>query len=474
MEPTKSCWCGNNQLISFSPEYFACTKCGTLVSQAGLTIEETQVETDEVDFYGKEYWLSHQTQDYGFPDIYQRARQDLPERCVHWLQTLLRYKSPPASVLELGCGHGGSVALLQWAGFGASGLEMSPWVVEFARKTFDIPMLVGRVEEQQIAPESLDAIVLYDVLEHLPDPLATMQFCASLLKADGILIVQMPNYEESKRYEAMVEQNDIFLEQMKPIEHLHLFSHRATQQFFKRLEFNYLEFKPALFAYDMFLVTSRQPLVEQTDGEIEESLLESASGRVIQALLDQTNELHQLQSAHQELAAQYQSSESDRADRLQVIETQGQALVDLQAVTHQTQMVMEQYRTQLESVLEQLQQSRSELQQTQGTLQQTQGALQQTQGELQQTQGALQQTQDTLRLQQTQLMQTQTKLEKSRSRVDRQQQTITDLQQKAADSQEQIHHLEQEIAFLSSGKGAWKTLQQAIVRKMGLGKTVDP
>ncbi len=441
MESQKTCWCGNNQLSEFSPDYWVCSQCGSLVSKEGLADEETQVKNDEADFYGKEYWLSHQTEDYGFPDIYQRARQDLTDRCIYWLQTLLKYKLPPANVLELGCSHGGSVALVKWAGFAASGLEMSPWVVEFAQKTFDVPMYVGRVEDQQIEPESLDAIVLYDVLEHLPDPLATMDYCLSLLKPDGIFIVQMPNYQEGKPYSEMVEQNDQFLEQLKPIEHLHLFNYRATQQFFERLGVHHLQFEPALFAYDMYFVASRQPLVQQSSEAIEKSLLDTTSGRLVLALLDQTNEFHQLQASHQELLAKYQASESDRADRLKVIDQQGQDLADLQAAMHHGQSVIEQYQTQLESALDQLSQSRNELQQVYVHLDYSQSQLQNTQTQLQNTQNQLQNTETQLQTTETQLQNTQNQFERSQARVDRQKARLEALQAELETSQAEIEFM---------------------------------
>src|SRR5689334_12674872 len=110
----RHCWCGNTELIDFSTDYGICSSCGTLVSQVGLSDVQLTVHDDNTDFYGKEYWLSHQTQDLGFPDIYQRSRQDIPERCVHWLHTVLKYKLPPGKALELGSSHGGFVALLRW------------------------------------------------------------------------------------------------------------------------------------------------------------------------------------------------------------------------------------------------------------------------------------------------------------------------------------------------------------------------
>ena len=105
---------------------------------------------------------------------------------MHWLQTLVKFKRPPAETIELGCAHGGFVALMQWAGFTARGLELSPWIVKFAEQTFGIPMLLGPIEDQPIEPASLDVIALMDVLEHLPDPVGTMAHCLRLLKPDGI------------------------------------------------------------------------------------------------------------------------------------------------------------------------------------------------------------------------------------------------------------------------------------------------
>src|SRR5687767_379701 len=208
-----SCWCGNADLVPFGPEFVRCATCETLVSrQRGTPADEvTHVGADEAGLYGKGYWFEHQTGDVGLPDITTRARADLPERCVHWLRTLLAYKPPPARVQELGSAHGGFVALLKLAGYDAAGLELSPFIVDFARKTFDVPMLLGPVEQQPIEPASLDAVAMMDVLEHLPDPVATMRYVASLLKPDGVLIVQTPRYAEGATFELLAARDDYFL-----------------------------------------------------------------------------------------------------------------------------------------------------------------------------------------------------------------------------------------------------------------------
>jgi glycosyltransferase involved in cell wall biosynthesis/2-polyprenyl-3-methyl-5-hydroxy-6-metoxy-1,4-benzoquinol methylase len=309
------CWCGNTDLPSFGPEYGECRACGTLVSQQGLSSAELQVNDDEHDFYGKQYWLDHQKQDLSFPDIHARARNDLTERNLHWLKALLKYRLPPAEVLELGCAHGSFVALMQQTGFQASGTEMSPWVVDFGKKTFGITVHLGPVESLDAPPASLDVIALMDVLEHLPDPLATMRRCLELLKPEGLLLIQTPRFKEGISHEALVESKSAFLEQLKSDEHLYLFSERSVTDLFRRLGTEYIHFEPAIFAhYDMFFAVGRTPLQINAPEQIEAKLLATPSGRQVLALLD-------LRERELALTERLKESETDRAARGGQIET---------------------------------------------------------------------------------------------------------------------------------------------------------
>jgi 2-polyprenyl-3-methyl-5-hydroxy-6-metoxy-1,4-benzoquinol methylase len=453
----KSCWCGNTDLAEFSPEYVRCNNCGTLNSIAGLSADLMRVRDDERDFYSKEYWLSYQTKDYGYPDIYLRSRVDLPERSLYWLRTLMRYRLPPAKVLELGCAHGGSVAMMSWAGFDATGLELSPWVVDFAKKTFEIPMVLGPLEDAGLPPATFDIIVLYDVLEHLPDPLATMRAAADLLTADGIFIVQTPNYTEDLVYAEMVECNDRFLDQMKAIEHIHLFSHRSISQFFKQLGFGFLAFERQLFDYDMYFVASRQQLVRNTDEQIAHNLLQHPSGRMVQALFDSTNNYELLQT-------KYQESEGDRAARLEVILQQSQKIDELQAQTQLTEAELQ--RSQL--AIRELQNKEAQLQELHASESQKQSdnlqLITKHQQELTRQQSEIaRQQQEVDRLQQqnqlatTELQQIQTQLVAARSKIDRiQQEQLQELHHQVERTQQKIDETNIKIAR----KQTWKFWQR--------------
>src|ERR1700736_5084091 len=67
MNSTHSCWCGQTNLAEFSPEYLLCESCQTLVARNWPPAEQFDVVHDESDFYGRSYYESHLTQDYGLP-----------------------------------------------------------------------------------------------------------------------------------------------------------------------------------------------------------------------------------------------------------------------------------------------------------------------------------------------------------------------------------------------------------------------
>jgi 2-polyprenyl-3-methyl-5-hydroxy-6-metoxy-1,4-benzoquinol methylase len=314
----RQCWCGDRRLSPFNDEYLACTGCGTLVSTVGLSPEATRVGSDEHDYYGKEYWLTHQDRDFGLPTIHQRARQDLPERCLHWLRTVLAYKLPPARVLELGCAHGGFVALLRWAGYDASGLEVSPWVVDYAKKTFGIPMLLGGIEEQLLPDQSFDVLVLNDLLEHLPDPVATVRRCVELLKPGGVIVLQTPDYPDEITHAQMKANQVPFLcfldNKAVTVEHLYLFSKRSARMLLEVLGAGHIEFVRPMFPCDMFFVAGNSPLTKNTDEQIQQCLEANPSGRLVQALLDSDAQLRRISELRQteNAAAQQALTETHR------------------------------------------------------------------------------------------------------------------------------------------------------------------
>jgi 2-polyprenyl-3-methyl-5-hydroxy-6-metoxy-1,4-benzoquinol methylase len=324
------CWCGTADLIPFSEHYLRCTSCNTLVSTGRMPDDFYSGSDSGGQLYGKQYWFEH-VKNLGTPDIVERARMDLVERDIYWARDILRYKLPPARSLELGCCHGGSVYLMQLAGFDATGTEMSRWLCDYAHETFRIPMLCGALERLDLPSGSFDIVTMFDVLEHLLDPLGGLQKLAGITGDDGIVVIQTPECIKLDRsYQELLAENERFLLHLKEEEHLYLFNKESITRLLNQAGFPYVRFEPAIFDYDMFVVAGKRPLQPNDKEVIESCLQESPSGRAFLALMDLHAQLthcrHCLHSGHAELMREIEvlrgrlDSASDLA-RQQIFET---------------------------------------------------------------------------------------------------------------------------------------------------------
>lgn len=98
----------------------------------------------------------------------------------------------PGRLLEVGAFDGDFLAMARDLGWQAEGTEINAAALARARAR-GLTMHAGRLAELDLAPASFDAIVLRDVLEHLPEPLAELTRIHRLLRPGGMLYVWVPN-----------------------------------------------------------------------------------------------------------------------------------------------------------------------------------------------------------------------------------------------------------------------------------------
>lgn len=99
------------------------------------------------------------------------------------------------SVLDVGAGTGEFVHFLRGAGFEAEGIEPAREPAEAARQR-GLPIHTANLAQWAGSAErigSYDAIVMLNVLEHVPDPHSVILSCRELLKPGGVLVVRVPN-----------------------------------------------------------------------------------------------------------------------------------------------------------------------------------------------------------------------------------------------------------------------------------------
>ena len=338
--PLSHCWCGNAQLLSYSADYRLCAHCKTLVSSRAFAPDLVEVNDEGQDLYGLNYFYEH-AKELSQPDLGARAHLDLAERCVHWLKALLEFRPPPARTLELGCASGAFVGALTSAGYQATGQDLSPAVTARAAETFGVPVLSGPLETQDLPDASLDVLILMDVVEHLIDPLATLGTGARILRDDGLLMIQMPNFNPALSHEDLLQTEGPFLVQMKADEHIFLYSRESATALLSRLGFEHVVFLPAIFSmYDMYFVASRTPISRVDEAVWRNALRRSREGRMMEALIDNFTG----NQAGILLKHRLDQVEVDRARRLEVILEQQQQLAQQQERGRQQDLELDHLR----------------------------------------------------------------------------------------------------------------------------------
>jgi SAM-dependent methyltransferase len=159
-------------------------------------------------------------------------------------------------VVEVGSSYGAFTYLLDRLGYRATGVELSPSMVEQSTAQFGIPVRQGPVSQAGlVAP--LSCIFSFDCLEHVPNPVAELQLYHHLLAPDGLLVVQTPNANLASPKWCSI--------QFRPQEHLFLFTPDAISQLLHRSGFAHIQFLPSLYWHDMFLIAS--PHLIQADAD---------------------------------------------------------------------------------------------------------------------------------------------------------------------------------------------------------------
>lgn len=290
----EQCWCGNTTLVpSPHADYLVCRACGTAKLRAGLATGQVPVTNEQDHLYGEHYWNEHMVRQ-GYPPLAARARADLAERDQYWLMHLLKYFLPPGRTLEIGCAHGAFVKLLSAAGFDAIGMDMSPGVIRKAKEWFGVEIARGPIEYADPPIGQFDVVLMFDVIEHLATPVETMHEVVGRVAADGLVVVQTPQYD-------LVTGSKWF--QFRPPEHTFLFSSQSIRVFFRQLGFDHFAEEPSMFGGDMFVFASRKPLPQNPPDRIAERLASTPDGRLVLAMQDMYKMLRD--QPNQDLASRY-------------------------------------------------------------------------------------------------------------------------------------------------------------------------
>lgn len=97
-------------------------------------------------------------------------------------------------ILDIACGEGyGSAALVRAGAHSVLGIDVSPEAVQHAKATYKVDARVGRAESIPVSHRSMDLIVSFETIEHVPNPETFVKECRRVLRTDGKLLMSTPN-----------------------------------------------------------------------------------------------------------------------------------------------------------------------------------------------------------------------------------------------------------------------------------------
>ncbi len=107
-------------------------------------------------------------------------------------QRIERFRDP-GRILDIGCGRGLFLHIMQEDGWQVVGQEFSETSASYASKIYGIEVRSGELKESEYESESFDVININHVLEHLENPDEVIAECYRILKKGGLLVTAVPN-----------------------------------------------------------------------------------------------------------------------------------------------------------------------------------------------------------------------------------------------------------------------------------------
>jgi 2-polyprenyl-3-methyl-5-hydroxy-6-metoxy-1,4-benzoquinol methylase len=98
-------------------------------------------------------------------------------------------------LLDVGCSAASFLLAARDRGWDVAGLDISPGAVEHARSMHGLAAAVGTIEESNLPPRSFDVVTMFECIEHMRHPAATLRATRRVLERHGLVVITTPNID---------------------------------------------------------------------------------------------------------------------------------------------------------------------------------------------------------------------------------------------------------------------------------------
>ena len=176
--------------VPICPSLIECCSCGLIRHDKIPDMRELNR------FYPKDYLVHIESFRVGSNMLFEMLKKILYKLRANKIHKIL---GSQGSVLDVGCANGAFLRSLKLYGqYELHGLDIKNTGIDF--KEYGIIFREGVLEELEYPKNHFDAVVLDNLLEHVPEPKIFMDRVFSILKPGGYVFGTTPNFESLDRY----------------------------------------------------------------------------------------------------------------------------------------------------------------------------------------------------------------------------------------------------------------------------------
>ena len=161
-------------------------------AECGLGFLDPRPSRQEIEaLYHREYFAEQYDQglDPGSSRFAQRIRGE-----THRVRFVGREKRT-GRLLDFGCGYGYFLYACRAAGYDVQGVELGEWARQYAVQKLELDVRADDPDRVVRPQDRFDIITMWHFLEHMEQPDSVLRRANSWLRGDGILVIDVPNYE---------------------------------------------------------------------------------------------------------------------------------------------------------------------------------------------------------------------------------------------------------------------------------------
>lgn len=229
--PVCDCTSSRPRYQKFDLPLVECSQCGLVYANPRLTPEEIWKRYSP-DYFWHEYMPALGVRNGEFDLAYFDARH------AAMLRFIARHRPGRGRLIEIGAGSGFFLKAAERAGWSVAGIEISSEGVAFATTRLGLEIRRESAEALSYPAASFDVAVMFDVIEHLLDPMASLDRVRQVLRPGGLLVVSTPNLHAVSRF-ALGSEWAV----LSPAEHLYNFSAATLGRLLQRAGYKDVAFE---------------------------------------------------------------------------------------------------------------------------------------------------------------------------------------------------------------------------------------